>query len=80
MRQLFSGDPLVNEIMISETASHGTSTWDYLLLGAVARCLEQQLEPTDLVPDNYAKAVGTAEGAWRSCERLGLTWQGRQQS
>lgn len=77
MRWLFSGDPLVNEIMISETASHGTSAWDYLLLGAVSLCLEQQLEPTDLVPGGYAKAVGTAEGTWRSCERLGLTRQGR---
>lgn len=54
-----------------------TSAWDYLLLGAVSLCLEQQLEPTDLVPGGYAKAVGTAEGTWRSCERLGLTRQGR---
>jgi hypothetical protein len=80
MRRLFSGDPLVTEMMISETASHGTSAWDYLLLGVVALCLEQQIEPADLVPDSYAKAVGTAEGNWRSCERLGLTWKGRQQS
>lgn len=80
MRRLFSGDPLVTEITISETASHGTSAWDYLLLGVVAFCLEQQIEPTDLVPDRYAKAVGTAEGAWRGCERLGLTWKGRQQA
>lgn len=78
MRHLSSADLLLPQLLLSETASHGASTWDYLLLAAVALCLHLDLEPTDVVPDTFAKAVGTAEGRWREVERLGLTWQGRQ--
>ncbi len=80
MLQLLSGNPLVTEIVVSEIATHGTSAWDYLLLGVAILCLERQLEPTTVVPDAYAKAVGTAEGEWRTHERLSVTWQGRQSS
>jgi len=80
MRPLLPGNPLVTELVVSEIATHGTSAWDYLRPGVVVLCLELQLEPTTAVPDTHAKAVGTAEGEWRTHERLNLTWQGRQSS
>ncbi len=73
MRQLLAGDPVIAEIIISETASHGTSGWDYLLLAVTV------LDAADIVPADEANAVKTAEALWRRHERLGLTWQGRHQ-
>ena len=73
MRQLLTDDPIIAELMVTETASHGTSAWDYLLLGVAV------LDATDIVPDEQAHAVKTAEATWRRHERLGLTWQGRNQ-
>ncbi len=73
MRQLLTGDLGIAEIIISETASHGTSAWDYLLLAVAV------LDATDVVPANEANTVKDAEALWRRHERLGLTWQGRHQ-
>lgn len=73
MRALFTGDPVLSELIISETASHGTSAWDYLMLGVAV------LEATDVVPVEQASAVKTSQATWRRHERLGLTWQGRHQ-
>lgn len=71
MRGLLNDDPIITEITISDTASHGTSVWDYLLLGVAV------LDATNTVPADQANAVTIAEENWRRHERLALTWQGR---
>jgi hypothetical protein len=47
---------------MSETANHGASTWDYLLMAVVVFCLERQLAPEQLIPNESAKAVVNRPG------------------
>lgn len=71
-------DDLTRELIVAETATHGTSTWDYLLLAIVARCLEQGLPYKEVVPGDFAKQVGDMEGTWRRTEQLIKIWGNRE--
>ena len=64
--------PLVREVLLFEAAHHGTSVWRYLMTGVVRFCLDQQWDPNHLVPGGTCQAIGDAEIAWRSEERLGV--------
>lgn len=63
------------ELLLYEVARHGVSAWRYLLVAVVVNCLEADVDPAQLLPDEAAKAVGTAEAEWNAHERLGVIWQ-----
>jgi hypothetical protein len=79
VRALLSGDTaFTTEIVVSETANHGVSAWQYLLLATVVFAQQHDWDPMSLVPDDLAKAVGAAEARWRDMDRVTDLWRTRE--
>lgn len=80
LRAMFrvDNDDLTRELIIAETAQHGTSAWDYLISAIVMRCQEQGMPPEGVVPNDAATQVGDAERLWRSTETLMTIWRSRE--
>jgi len=65
--------PRVTELLFSETATHGLSSWKYLRV-AISRLSDNDQGENWLIPPDLDTTVETAATDWKSHDHLADTW------
>lgn len=65
--------PRVTELLLSETATHGLSAWEYLR-AAASRLRDNDEVETWALPVVLAESVRVAADDWKSHDRLAALW------